>query len=84
MTLVGGLTRAVGSNLEEGATDEGHEPDQAAVYRLARGVFEATWTDRMGRRWPELAGDVAALCDLAIALGRGRGASGHVDARPGV
>jgi hypothetical protein len=60
--------------------DNEHQLDEVGVYCLARGVFEATWTDRMGRRWPDLAGDVAALCDLAIALGRAGGAS---DARPG-
>jgi hypothetical protein len=47
-----------------------------------QGVFEATWRETMGRRWPNLAGDVAVLCDLAVALRRANGSSGAVDARP--
>jgi len=46
-------------------------------------VFEATWKDAVGRGWPNLAGDVAALCELALALGRASGANGVIDTRPG-
>jgi hypothetical protein len=31
----------------------------------------------MGRRWPNLAGDVAALCELAVALGVARARGGR-------
>jgi hypothetical protein len=42
---------------------------QVARYRSARAVFEATWREALGSRWPNLAGDVEALCDRAFALG---------------
>ena len=62
--------------------DDAHELDEATVYRLARAVFAATWRDAMGRRWPNLAGDVEALCERAHALGRARGREGDHRGRP--
>jgi hypothetical protein len=59
-----------------GAMDEWQDPADPAFLGAMRGVFEATWSGTMGRRWPALAGDVDALCargrhEAVDALGRG-------------
>ena len=43
--------------------------EQAERLRVFEGVFRATWREALGRRWPNLAGDVGALCEQARALG---------------
>ena len=63
--------------------DEPRGPTDADAerFRSARTVFETTWRDSVGRRWPNLAGDVEAPCRLAFELGRGAGAEDAPGAR---
>jgi hypothetical protein len=68
--------------------DEPRGPTDADAerFRSARTVFDATWRDSVGRRWPNLAGDVEALCHLAFELGRaprGRGRGAGAEDAPG-
>jgi hypothetical protein len=65
--------------LEEGPVDEWNDPTDAEFLRGMRAVFDATWREAMGRRWPALAADVEALCERALAVGFARGERSALD-----
>ena len=48
--------------------------------RGLRAVFDATWREAMGRRWPALAADVGVLCEQAVAVGAAQGRRDAIDA----
>jgi hypothetical protein len=46
-----------------------YDPSHVAFLGAMRAVFAATWCETMGRRWPDLRGDVDALCERTLAIG---------------
>jgi hypothetical protein len=60
--------------------DEWSDPTGVAFLGAMRAVFAATWCERMGRRWPDLSGDVDALCERTLAIGYALGRRETVDA----
>ena len=63
--------------------DSSTDPTDVEFLRGVRAVFDATWRDAMGRRWPALAADVQALCERALAVGIAQGRRDAVDALRG-
>jgi hypothetical protein len=59
--------------------DASMDPTDAEFLRGIRVVFDATWREAMGRRWPALAADVEALCERALAVGFARGERSALD-----
>ena len=49
--------------------------EQARQLQRFKDVFRASWQETVGRRWPDLEGDVEALCAQAYALGVADGQS---------
>jgi hypothetical protein len=62
--------------------DEWSDPADPAFLGAMRAVFAAAWSGTTGRRWPDLAGDVDALCERALAIGYARGRQEAEDPSP--
>ena len=52
--------------------------EQAELVSRFREVFRASWREPVGRHWPNLAGDVEALCEQARRLGLAQAGAGAV------